>query len=928
MFSILRPEASTNLVTNPQVYIDLVGYTAIGGATSIARTLDQQRRGVYGLEVSPVAGVGCGVYYTIGLTAEQVYTFSVDVWAPEDYTMYIYIADNAGTRLTENVTFEGSGFWVRKAVTYRAKATANHRLYVWRVVLPVPLATQKFYTDGWQLENLNYATTYIDGDQEGYIANQTAYGWNGAAHSSTSYRVEDTKAGGREINLADPSIGYLITGVVGLGHAPVSNLATSLQSGGSRYDSTIYDEREFSLVGQFNTGDQYPEIHKRRAALLNLVRWDKTETPQPITLVYRPIDPQCKKQVAEDVTIACLYTSGLEGSLTNYNQEKVALNFVDYLPGVKSVTENGIDLDYNSDLANVNYCVRLVDSVFDNLNNGVTVGTDVYVIKHNPVDGLFYFGGSFTTIGGVAANYVASYDPVTDAFAALGVGTSGVVRDLDFDGAGNVYVTGNFANAGGAAANHVAKWDISLAAWFPIGPIPGLNSQGYSIAVAAEDSLWIGLLWNSAAIRYTIVMYWNGAAWSSVWDEDFATVPRNPRVVLSPDGQIYGCRTRDEGANSVSRVYDGDNFPIFPVVAGAIGVWNTVGAGLDGVTAMEFDSAGNLYVAGNIEGQSELPAPYTVEVNAIAKWNGTAWSALAGGLVESGGVPAVHDLLFHEGNLYAVGFFDSSDGLTLDGQAYWNGSSWNIPPSGATELPGAQVLYTIEIVEGDYYLGFNTSGTAVVAGTNTITSTTQSPTYPIIEYKGPMQLFTTLKGENGIQYLPLVLATDEVGKLILEPGEFSFESVLSGNLQPRITDGSQADKLILRNGANTFLAFANNYIYEFGDTNGIASSYEDMTGITGINTANGKLYLRGVVVGPNLQISFYLEAGLTTMVAQTPDNAIAGPRVVNPIGGSGIGGTINIDAIPGAPGNYDWQVTWGLIHVRWFDRYSGIDELL
>ena len=46
-FSVVIPEETRNLVTNPSVEVDTTGYTLVGAGVVIARTIDEQRRGAY-----------------------------------------------------------------------------------------------------------------------------------------------------------------------------------------------------------------------------------------------------------------------------------------------------------------------------------------------------------------------------------------------------------------------------------------------------------------------------------------------------------------------------------------------------------------------------------------------------------------------------------------------------------------------------------------------------------------------------------------------------------------------------------------------------------------------------------------------------------------------------------------------------------------
>jgi hypothetical protein len=114
--------------------------------------------------------------------------------------------------------------------------------------------------------------------------------------------------------------------------------------------------------------------------------------------------------------------------------------------------------------------------------------------------------------------------------------------------------------------------------------------------------------------------------------------------------------------------------------------WSAVGSGMFnsfGVTRVRalavFDdgSGAGLYAAGSFQYASGVPA------NSIARWNGSAWSALGGGL-QCSVYPFFADpislAVFDDGSgpaLYVSGEFDRADGIPVNGIARWNGSNWS-----------------------------------------------------------------------------------------------------------------------------------------------------------------------------------------------------------------------------------------------------------
>jgi len=84
------------------------------------------------------------------------------------------------------------------------------------------------------------------------------------------------------------------------------------------------------------------------------------------------------------------------------------------------------------------------------------------------------------------------------------------------------------------------------------------------------------------------------------------------------------------------------------------------------VSAMAVDGSGNLYVGGYFQTAGAIPA------SCIAKWNGSAWSALGSGVND-----VVNGIAVSGSDVYVTGRFSMAGGVSANEVARWNGSAWS-----------------------------------------------------------------------------------------------------------------------------------------------------------------------------------------------------------------------------------------------------------
>jgi hypothetical protein len=167
-------------------------------------------------------------------------------------------------------------------------------------------------------------------------------------------------------------------------------------------------------------------------------------------------------------------------------------------------------------------------------------------------------------------------------------------------------------------------------------------------------------------------------------------------------------------AVSGSNVYAGGQFTTAGgVAANRIAKWNgtawsALGTGMSGtypyVYALALDSSGNLYAGGDFNTAGGVAA------NRIAKWNGIAWSALGTGMDNTVSALALDS----SGKLYAGGSFTTAGGVAASRIAQWNGSTWSALGTGITGSHFGSFKVNALVVDGsgNLYAGgsFTTAG--------------------------------------------------------------------------------------------------------------------------------------------------------------------------------------------------------------------------
>lgn len=661
---ILVPDSTTNYVTNPNFRNNTTGWTTAG--STLTRVLTKARFSIAsGQVVTPGSVLNEGVYVRLTSLSGINQPCTGSIYVLGSGKVRARLRDGGGTSWVSDTVSLSPTQWTRLSASGFLTGTNDVRLYV-ETAEDVARAIT-FYVDGAQIELKPYATTYCDGDQSGCL-------WAGAVAGSTSSRSGGTRHGGRWVPLAGPCRGendIYATQLTGFGMAPITNITQEWsQEAGGFYQSTRINSRpviiNFYIKNEVQRMEPIPNtvaLHALRQQLIDLFKPDLTLGGEAFLFEYSEEDGD------RPLYIWMRYEAGLTGSwdvrnafvnsmpvrmlavdpaFYEDNQDVKQLDMKGYFNNsvYKPFWKKGLDGKWTAPITfTSNKSITNITRGSDGTLYLSVSGTEIHKwdgvtltkiatlnapanVLEFGFDGILYIGGAFTTVDGVAMNYIAKYDPSTGTWSALSTGANASVTALCFAPNGQLYVGGGFSSLGGVTCRYIGRWDGTQ--FGTVGATSGVSDVVRDIKRGLDNNtLVVGGDFNTS--------YGGGTTYNKVCAIDTTTNLISPlgvgfsnsgviAMVQGLDGVIYAIATSVSAVDGLVFAYSG-------------GTWTNILTIIKKYpTGLRIGPDGTLYVCGNFE---ETSAGYFPD---IARYIRGSWT----GFEANFNVSSVYDMLISE----------------------------------------------------------------------------------------------------------------------------------------------------------------------------------------------------------------------------------------------------------------------------------------
>jgi hypothetical protein len=791
-WSLVAPVRAINLITNPSAEFTTLDFSS---DRTLARILTDSVFGQACFQCSPGGAVTSYIRYfpspvVYPATGVPIATWSL--WSKATAGETLQMDSGVGTTLT----WKASGSWERKELTFGFTPTSTYDLRLRKTTATANL----FWSDGWQLEQSGFSTSFFDGDSPGCF-------WYGVPHHSYSERPA-LAVGGRTLNFKD--LGFRVTNYSGAELPLVSNFAIpNALTGGSQYQRTSIPQRVISISGVV-VNTTFSALEEKVVSLSTYLAPDAGEQiAAPLMLRFDLYNDSGTDSFSQPVVVPVIYAGGMEGQVDNLNQVRAVLQFVEYRPpSFQELKYEHTNVTIRSSLTNLSNLGQLLVWNLDKQNYAWNRITDsgglaapvaaTAIVRTNLLFNQSITDG-FIAAGSEAAgpgSFVIGSFGTTPDFTTF-VSLNGACNTLVFDVSGNLLAGGAFTTP----QTRIMKIDkstlLSSAYGAANNTVNALAFDNLGKLYATGDFTSIG---GSAINRVAYTL--DGATWTTLVGTGISATGR--ALVKGRDGKIYiGGDFVTANGVTVNQVvvYDPVAGTFTPLTVGA----NTGTNGL--VRSLAALPDGSIVLAG------DFTTAGGVTVNYICLWNGSRFIPLGQGLNNTVNAVTVDA----QGSIIAGGTFTGISGssrLFPNKLAKWDGAEWlpidlDIPSNPAINAVAAfDQLPTLLIGTG------TTTGTIFTGGNVTVSYAGTAGTAPKIYFNGPGVLYQLSNLTTGRDiYFDYKLLAGETAILDLEkltrsslaglPADDSlFTSNFYGNIIGKILPTSDLGSFFLRAGKN------------------------------------------------------------------------------------------------------------------------------
>lgn len=809
----------------------LHGYTTVnsGGGRSTSLTPDVYPINGGWCNINPTRKDDSGIYYTVTLPA-GTYTFSCYVSGIPEHYFFIRVTNNSGVPITEKVKKRGASNWQRLHVTFTAQSAGIYRLYLMREKTEIKI-NKYFYTSSWVCEDNPFLTLPFNGDtKEKNVVydNRNIYSWYGNEWTSKSKRTKWACGSGQEVFLKD--YGFTLSSINGLGSSGIKHILQSIASGGSVWNTTKIETRQFTLSGtvQGRTLEERMQNESNLDRILSST--NRINMEQPTTLIFTVFNDKNNDYVeGHPLYLYVRYDGGISTSIPNeIGNYRVDLTFTLVDPFIYSSMEHGIYLDDKEVITSPFHHIVFNKDESNNLNklninpNGRITGIT------RSTTGRVFISGKFTNINSVAnTKYIAEYVESTNTVASVAIIQDNESASDNYGGDvislanGKIVFVGAWKSINSIADSHnIAIFDPSTNTWSKVGAtgMPDASLHINKIAIDQQGNLYITGLQDDGDTNNIYKFTNSSGLWSSIGTLDSGINITDEMVEghailvvnrkIDPDftvADIYISGLFD-GVNSESDTkglafYDGESEEwkslgdsILSLAAATLqteeedtfitndGDTIVVNYGGGFVEDMALGNDGRVYMVGNfVQTDSGLVSPFVI------RYNGSQFEAVGlPGKYSYYGNGANAVAVDDSGNIHILMSFSYSDMvplakdyLILTGNTWQSGGLYTSPAGASISSDG--ILYWDSQQRSMWIVSKPGNGKVTFGGDKNIIKNNGESIFPKIKFSGDGQLVSLYNRDTNkmIEFSSYNIQSKEVVTLDLEKLGYEIVKLVS-----------------------------------------------------------------------------------------------------------------------------------------------------